>query len=116
MKIRTVYFKVKNMDGARDFWHALLAVAPHKVGAWYSEFRLDNINLGLVFIEGDEEWSGANCVPVFELADADLPTYIDRAKSLGASVIIDGLEDQNLKSFVMADLWGNEFELSRFHD
>ncbi len=39
-----------------------------------------------------------------------------KLKNLGATVIVNGLNDPNLLSIVFADPWGNEFELSRFHD
>lgn len=53
---------------------------------------------------------------MFEFEDAILPEYIERAKKLGAEIIIDGLSDPNLQSVVMRDPFGHEFELSKFHD
>lgn len=104
------------MEAARTFWQALLNLTPHKIGARYSEFKLANINLGLLFNEMNDQWTGTNCVPVFEFADQELPYYVELAKSLGANVVFDGLDNPHIQSIVMADLWGNEFELSRFHD
>lgn len=104
------------MAKAREFWQALVGFAPHKVGEYYSEFKMDNINLGFVLNDMDDKFEGANCVPVFEFADDDLPRYIERAKELKAKIIVDGLNNPHLMSMVMADPWGNEFELSKFHD
>lgn len=97
-------------------WKALLEDEPVKTGEKYSEFRLENINLGLVLNDFGDRFEGANCVPVFEFADDELPVYIKRAKSLNCTVILDGLTNPNLRSIVFADPWGNEFEFSRFHD
>ena len=115
-KIRTVYFKVSEMDKAVAFWQPLLGLSPVKAGTKYSEFRVDNINLGLVLNDFGDKFEGANCVPVFEFADDELPAYIEKAKSLGGTVILDGLSDPHLLSIIVADPWGNEFELSKFHD
>jgi predicted enzyme related to lactoylglutathione lyase len=114
VKIRTVYFKVADMPKAAKFWEAILNIKPHKTFKEWHEFMCGNVRLGLLL--SDEKASGASCVPVFEFADAELAAYIERAKAAGASTIVDGLNDPNVKSYVMADPWGNEFELSKFHD
>lgn len=116
MKIRTVYFKVSDIDKARLYWQALLKLDPVKSTAKYCEFRVENINLGLVLNDFGDKFEGANCVPVFEFSDAELSGYTERAKSLGSTVILDGLDDPHLLSVIFADPWGNEFELSKFHD
>lgn len=114
MKIRTVYFKVSDMPKAVTFWQGLLQIKPHKAFDSWHEFMCGTLRLG--FLLSDEKMSGSNCVPVFEFPDAEVQAYIDRAKTLGATTIVDGLNDPNLKSYVMADPCGNEFELSKFHD
>ena len=116
MKIRTCYFKVSNMQEASAFWKSLLEIDPIKSTPKYSEFRMDNINLGLVLNDFGDKFEGANCVPVFELADAELQSYVDRVNRFGGTIILDGLEDPNLLSVIVTDPWGNEFELSKFHD
>ena len=116
MKIRTVYFKVADMNKAVDFWQKLLEVKPHKTSPKWYEFMVGNLRLGLLLNDFGDKYSGSNCVPVFEFSDDELPKYIERAKSLGAKVIVDGLNDPNLLSIVFADPFGNEFELSKFHD
>ncbi|HEY9682056.1 MAG TPA: hypothetical protein V6C86_10800 [Oculatellaceae cyanobacterium] len=116
MKIRTCYFKVSSMSQSVQLWKSLLELEPVKFGEKYSEFRLENINLGFVLNDFGDKFAGSNCVPVFEFADDELPPYIERAKSLNCSVLLDGLTNPNLRSIVFADPWGNEFEFSRFHD
>lgn len=116
MKIRTLYFKVADVKAAADFWAALLDMQPHKDFETWKEFMCGNIRLGLLSADGlGDPVQGSGCVPVFEFDDDALPAYITRAKSLGATVVVDGLEDDNMKSIVFRDPFGHEFELSRFH-
>jgi catechol 2,3-dioxygenase-like lactoylglutathione lyase family enzyme len=116
MKIRTIYFKVNDMEKAVEFWKGFLGVEPHKKFDEWHEFMAGNVRLGLLLNDFDDKFSGCNCVPVFEFADEELGTYIERAKKLGATVVQDGLDDPNLLSVVFKDPFGNEFEASKFHD
>lgn len=116
MKIRTIYFKVPIMKEAVDFWRSFTGREPHKRTEKYSEFRADNINLGLVLNDFGDEFSGSNCCPVFEFADSEVQTIIERAKNIGAIVVLDALNDPNIKGVIFADPWGNEFEVTKFHD
>ena len=116
MKIRTVYFKVTDMPKAVEFWQSFLGIEPHKKFDEWHEFMTDNIRLGLLLNTFGDKYSGSNCVPVFELGDEEVLEYVERAKKLGARVIQEGLDDQDLKSVVFADPFGNEFEVSKFHD
>ncbi len=114
LKIRTIYFSSVDPQALCDFWSALLERKPHKNSDDWKELMCDNIRLG--FLKLDEPHSGSNCVPVFEFDDADLDSYFQRAKALGAELLIDGRDDPNLLSVVMRDPQGNTFELSKFHD
>lgn len=116
MKIRTIYFKVKDMEKAVAFWKGFLGIEPHKQFDEWHEFMAGNVRLGLLLNDFEDKFSGCNCVPVFEFTDDELDTYIQRAKELGAKVVLDGLNDPNLLSVVFADPFGNEFEVSKFHD
>jgi catechol 2,3-dioxygenase-like lactoylglutathione lyase family enzyme len=116
MKIRTVYFKVPDVAKAAAFWSGLLQVKPHKDFDSWKEINCNNIRLGFLLNDFGDKFSGSGCVPVFEFEDAALPAYIERAKALGATVIVDGLDDPNMKSIAFRDPMGHEFELSRFHD
>lgn len=111
MKIRTVYFKVKDMEKAAKFWSELLQIKPHKTFPEWHEFMCDNIRLGLLLL--DENVSGAGCVPVFEMASEKLKEFAARAKALGASTVF---EDTAKGIVVLKDLWNNEFELAIPHD
>jgi predicted enzyme related to lactoylglutathione lyase len=114
MKIRTIYWKVSDMQKAAAFWKSFLGIEPHKKFDTWQEFMLDTIRLGLL-LHTEDEVKGSNCVPVFEFADNEVMTFVEKAKGLGATVIEDGLDDPNLLSVVFADPWGNEFEVSKFH-
>ena len=116
MKIRTLYFKVKDLKAAAQFWEDLLQIKPHKYFDRWAEFWCGNIRLGLLLNDFNDEFQGSGCVPVFEFEDGVLQEYIKRAKKLGATVVIDGLDNPNMKSIAFRDPFGHEFELSRFHD
>jgi len=116
MKIRTVYFKVADMEKSRRFWQTFLGMEPVKSSGRYSEFKVGNINLGLVLNDFGAQFSGANCTPVFEFDDSDVLSFIERAKALGAEVLLDALHDDAIKGVVFRDPFGNEFEVTRFHD
>ena len=116
MKIRTLYFKVKDIKAAAAFWEELLQTKPHKYFERWAEFWCGNIRLGLLLNDFNDTFQGSGCVPVFELEDDVLALYITRAKKLGAKVVLDGLDNPQLKSIVFRDPFGHEFELSKFHD
>jgi hypothetical protein len=116
MKIRTVYFKVLEMTPAVAFWQALLQLPPVKQSSHWSEFKLGEVRLGLLLNDFDESVSGAACVPVLECADSEIGALIERAKSLGAMVVVDGLDNPKMKSVVLATSFGSEFELCCCHD
>ena len=116
MKIRTLYFKVADLAAARHFWASLLGITPHKDGDNWVEFWCGTIRLGLLLNDFGDVFTGSGCVPVFEFGDDVLADYIERARSLGAVVLVDGLDDPNLQSIVFRDPFGHEFELSKFHD
>ena len=116
MKIRTLYFKVADVEKAASFWSELLQIKPHKDFEKWKEIMCGNIRMGFLLNDFGDKFSGSGCVPVFEFADDALSAYIERAKALGAEVLVDGLEDPNMKSIAFRDPFGHEFELSRFHD
>lgn len=116
MKIRTIYFKTNNMKELITFWKNLLEIELNKESEEWCELKISNIRLGFLLNNFDDKYSGSNCVPVFEFDDKEIHKYIERAKKLGAKMIIDGLNDPNLKSVVFSDPFGNEFEISIFHD
>jgi len=58
----------------------------------------------------------SNCVPVFELSELDFKKYVEKAKSLQAKVIMDIEDHPDKKSYVFADPFNNEFELTTFSD
>lgn len=116
LKIRTVYFKVNDMEKAKIFYSEFFGVAPRKEGNVWCEFFVGNINFGLRLNDFHDSWQGCNFVPVFEFTDSEALNYIQRAKSLGGVIVLDALHDQQMRSVVVKDPFGNEFEISRFHD
>jgi hypothetical protein len=105
------------MEKAVSFWAGLLQKAPSKNSKWWSEFRCENINLGILWMENfsvDKDQS--NFVPVFELSDSPLEPTKERALAAGASVVVDIANHPDKKSYVLADPFGNEFEITKFHD
>lgn len=116
MKIRTAYFKVDRMEPALAFWRELLGMPPAKTSPRWAEFRLGDVRLGFLLNDFGEEISGNSCVPVLEFDVDELTPFIERAKALGATVVIDGLENPTMNSIVLAAPTGHEFELCRCHD
>ena len=56
-------------------------------------------------------------MPVFEFSDDEIDRYIQRAKDLGATVIVQGKDhpDYPRTAAVFLDPFGNEFEVTNFH-
>ena len=111
MRIRSAYFKVTDMAVAVGFWTSFLQQQPVKHTSHWSEFLLGEVRLGFLLNDFGEEISGNGCVPVFEFVADEIAAVVDRAKSLGATVILDGLADPKMNSIVMAAPSGHEFEL-----
>jgi predicted lactoylglutathione lyase len=55
-------------------------------------------------------------VPVFEFDESNLHIFLDRARGLGATVVLDGLKNEAMRSIVLASPDGHEFELCTCHD
>jgi predicted enzyme related to lactoylglutathione lyase len=114
-KFRTFYFKVTDMPKAAAFWEGILQIAPHKAYPRWHEFMCGAVRFGLLLKDDDDVFNGCNGAPVFEFSPSEIQAQIDNAKKHGASVIIDGLENPNMQSIVLADPFGNEFEFTIFH-
>lgn len=76
---------------------------------------LENIRFALL-LDTDDAVKGSNSVPVFEFADDAVMGAVEKAESLGAKIVVDGLKDPDLLSIVFSDPCGNEFEVSTFHE
>lgn len=117
MRIRTVYLKVGDRAGdAVAWWSNLFGAKPAKAIPPYYEFRVGDINFGLLAIPPASDPPGA-CVPVFEVSDAEIDAAIARAKEGGATVILEGDDhpDYPNTAAVLRDPFGNEFELTSYH-
>jgi predicted enzyme related to lactoylglutathione lyase len=115
MKIRSAYFKVTDMTAAVSFWSSLLLYEPAKQSDDWSEFLIGEVRLGFLLNDFGEATSGNGCVPVFELNASEIGTVVERAKSLGATVVLDGLANPKINSIVMSAPSGHEFEFCNCH-
>ncbi len=115
MRVRTLYFKVVDMDRAVTFWEALLEKRANRKSDRWSEFPLEGARLGLLLNDFEDDVAGSGGVPVFELEDAVIDAHVQRAVSLGASIVVDGLNDPKMNSIVLAAPDGHEFEICRCH-
>ena len=116
MKVRSSYFKVKDMKAEVAFWQALLQIDPAKSSAHWSEFMVGGVRIGFLLNDFGEELMGCNCVPVLEVDIGAMPGTIERATSAGATVVLDGLKNPKMNSIVMASPGGHEFELCNCKD
>ena len=114
MKIRTVYFKVRRIDEALAWWSSFLGVKPAKSFPPWHEFRVGEINFGLLAL--DDASGGSRCVPVFEFPDNEIEERIARAKELGATAVLEGEDhpDYPNTAAVLRDPFGNEFEVTNY--
>src|SRR5712692_2380725 len=76
MKIRTVYFKVSDMNAAVKFYTDFFGQDAHKTSGVWSEFLLGEVRLGLLTKKNGERTIGSNCVPVFEFNDDEIQRHI----------------------------------------
>lgn len=116
MRIRTAYFKVANMEQSTTFWESLLQCAPARRSEKWTEFKVGEVRLGLLLNDFGDELCGSACVPVFEFDGPALKDFLERARALGASVVLDGLDNEAMKSIVLAGPDGHEFELCTCHE
>lgn len=111
MRVRSTYFKVKDMQAEIEFWQALLAQDPAKTSPHWSEFIVAGQRLGFLLNDFGEELVGCSSVPVLEVDEGTMEATIIRAKNAGAIVILDGLSNPKMNSIVLASPGGHEFEL-----
>jgi len=117
-RVRSIYLKVKNMDAAREFYSEFLGIPPKKDGNVWCEFPMGNMNFALSLDQSKGKTSGVGggFVPIFEFADNEIYRYAHKAKSLGATIIVDSISEGRGQTILMRDPFGNEFEISRQHD
>ncbi|RKT24403.1 catechol 2,3-dioxygenase-like lactoylglutathione lyase family enzyme [Paraburkholderia sp. RAU2J] len=116
MRIRTTYLKVKDMERATAFWETVLDCSPSRKSERWTEFSLGEVRFALLLNDFGDEFAGSGCVPVFEFDVSELHTFLNRAKAHGATVVLDGLNNETMKSMVLASPDGHEFELCICHD
>ena len=111
MRVRSSYFKVQNMKAEVQFWRSLLQSEPSKESPQWSEFMLGSARIGFLLNDFGENLLGCSCVPVLEVEEGTMNEVVSRAKSCGATVVLDGLSNPKMNSIVMASPGGHEFEL-----
>ena len=116
MKIRSSYFKIKDMEAEVTFWRSLLQIEPAKSSAHWSEFMVGSVRIGFLLNDFGEELIGCSCVPVLEVEVGAMASIVERARSAGATVVLDGLKNPKMNSIVMASPGGHEFELCNCKD
>ncbi|MEI6477566.1 MAG: VOC family protein [bacterium] len=115
MKIRAMYFKVNDMEAELAFWQKLFGRTFEKKTETYFECKIDDTRIALMQGEDGDSYSGSGAVPVFEYNEIELGHYADKAISLGATLVLDGMRDPNIQGMVLRDPEGHEFELTRLH-
>ncbi|WP_321857636.1 VOC family protein [Paraburkholderia tropica] len=115
MQLRTVYLKVNDMQISTAFWQRLLDQKPHRQSTKWTEFMIGTNRLGLLLNDFGDELKGSSAVPVFEFEEARLRDFMKRAIENGASVVMDGLKIEAMKSVVLSSPDGHEFELCMCH-
>ncbi|MCA8029758.1 VOC family protein [Burkholderia cepacia] len=116
MKLRTVYLKVSDMETSASFWERLLGYAPLKRSGKWTEFMIGTNRLGLLLNDFGDEIKGSGSVPVFEFEEKALHEFVKRATENGASIVMDGLKIESMKSIVLSSPDGHEFELCMCRD
>jgi predicted lactoylglutathione lyase len=71
--------------------------------------------LGLLLNDFGDAFKGSGAVPVFEFEENALHAFVQRATENGASVVVDGLKVESMKSIVLSSPDGHEFELCICH-
>ena len=111
MRIRSSYFKVKDMQAEVGLWRTLLALEPTKTSSHWSEFMIAGQRIGFLLNDFGENLVGCSSVPVLEVDEGFMEATVIRAKNAGAVVVLDGLSNPKMNSIVMASPGGHEFEL-----
>jgi catechol-2,3-dioxygenase len=115
MRVRTVYMKVRDMKKVASFWQSFFSAEPVKSSSSWTQFSVAGLNIALLLNDFNAKIVGSNCVPVFEMDDAAVLQSVARAREHGAVVVLDGLEDPSVRSIVLRDPVGNEFEIRKSH-
>jgi catechol 2,3-dioxygenase-like lactoylglutathione lyase family enzyme len=66
MRIRTIYFKVTDMERSVTFWERLLELSPNRKSEKWREFSIGEVRVWLLLNGFGDELVGSACVPVFE--------------------------------------------------
>ena len=118
MRVRTIYFKTRDLKTVRDWWQTFLQCDPGKSFPEWCEFPVGGMNLGFLSLAGYVPSRGRpSCIPVLEFSDEEISRVIARAKELGATALLEGEAHPDFPSVaaVLVDPFGNEFEVTNYH-
>lgn len=117
LAVRTFYYKVTDMQGVIDWWKNVFDLIPHKQTVAYSEFKFENVRIGFVLNDFGDVYGGNRGIVMFNvISEKECDAFIEKAVALGGKITSDN-RDSELKSVVLIDPFGNEFELgSLTHD
>ena len=79
---------------------------------------MGEINLGFLKLGRASGSSRPPCVPVFEVDSDAAASTIERAKALGAYAVVEGEDhpDYPETAAVLIDPFGNEFQVTSYHE
>ncbi|WP_436908277.1 VOC family protein [Halosimplex marinum] len=111
MRLSTVYVGVEDMDRALDFYEELFGAAPAQADDRFSTFAFDGVDFGLyrAGADGAAVEFGDNCVPNFEVSDAD--AEFERVADLAPEVVHGVVDVDGYRCFQVRDTEGNVVEI-----
>lgn len=112
MKFRGSYIKVTDLNKCINFWKAFLDLEPVQITRDYHEFVLENGRFGVSLNNYGDKYSPSNSVPVFAMTQDEAKRAMEKALSLGAKLVFNGMAEDTQKCIVCTDPCGNEFEFS----
>ena len=112
MELSSVYVCVEEMARAVDFYRDLFETEPEQEEERFSKFEFDGGDFGLynAGYDGYEIDFGDNCVPNFEVADAE--AAYRRIEALAPEMVHDEIQEfGEYRTFHFIDTEGNEIEV-----
>lgn len=112
VELSSVHVGVEDMDRALDFYRELFGMEPAREDERFSTFEFETADFGLYNAEYDgfELEFGDNCIPNFEVDDADAAYH--RIEKIAPEMVHDGiLEFGEYRTFHFIDTEGNEIEV-----
>jgi catechol-2,3-dioxygenase len=118
IRVRTLYFKVEDALKVANWWSQFLGIKLHKENEYYSEIKVNDFRLAFLKNDFGDKFDGNRSTIMFECETwGKLLTFVENAKKSGAKLIEDSLQNEDLRSCIFEDPFGNEFEIGNLnHD